>query len=109
MTGAEGINGSAIMVPLSSLNDPFTTHPTVDGMWTVPGPIFANSAGFTSGDSQSVISQHGGHMEKEATTEVYEERPQPATSGVLANRPSHELPTSDWPVAWTSATCGPRR
>jgi hypothetical protein len=92
--GAERINGGVIMVPLSSPNDPLTTYPTVDGMRTVPGPIFANGAGFTSGDSQPVISQDGGHMEKEATTGVYEESPQHATSGALANKPSHELPTA---------------
>ena len=44
-TGAEGINGGAIMVPLSSLNHPFTTYPTMDGMRTVPGPMLANNVG----------------------------------------------------------------
>jgi hypothetical protein len=91
-TSAEGINGGAIMVPLSSPDDPLTTYPTV---WTVPGPMFANGDGFTSGDSQRIMSQDGSHMEKKATTEVYEEFPQHATSGVLANKPSHEL-TSQW-------------
>ena len=92
-TGAEGINGGAIMVPLSSLNDPFTTYPTMDGMLTVPGSIFANGAGFTSGDSQPAISQDESQMEREATAGVYEGSPQNVASGAMANKPNHELPT----------------
>ena len=44
------------MVPLSPLNDPFTTYPMMDRMRTVLSPIVANGAGFTSGDSQPVTS-----------------------------------------------------
>ena len=97
-TGAEGINGGAIMVPPSSPNDPFTIYLTVDGMPNVSGPIFANDAGFTLGDSQPIIPQDGSHMEREATAGVYEGGPQHATSGALANEPSDELPiaTARW-------------
>ena len=56
-TGAEGLNGGAIMAPVSSLSDPFTTYPTMNGMLTVPGPMLGNGAGSPSGDSQLVISQ----------------------------------------------------
>ena len=93
-TGAEGIDGGALMVPLSSFNDPFTTYPTMGGVHTVPGPIFSNGGGFTSGDTQPVISQDESHMEKEATTGVCEGSPQHAASGALANRLNHQLPTT---------------
>jgi len=58
------------------------------------GPISANGVGVTLGDSQPIISQDGSHMEREATAGVYEGGPQHATSGALANKPSHELPTA---------------
>jgi len=93
-TGAEGINGDAIMVPPSSPSDPFTTCPTMDGIPTMSGPVFANGAGFTLGDSQPIIPQDGSHMERESTAGVHEGGPQHATSGALANEPSHELPTA---------------
>jgi len=101
-TGVEGMDGGAIMVPPCSPNGPFTTYPTVGGIPTMSGPTFANDAGFTLGDSQSVISQYGSHMEREATAGVYEGGPRHATSGALANEPSHEMPTA------TARRLGPR-
>ena len=78
------------MVP-PSLNDPFTTYPAADGMRTVPGPIFANSAGFTLGDPQRATVKDGGNIEKEATAGVYDGSPQHTASGALTNKPSHAL------------------
>lgn len=92
-TGAEGINGGAITVPLSSLNDPFMTYPVADGMRTVQGPIFANGAGFTSGDPQRAISRDGIDTEKDTTVGVYDGSPQHAASGALVNKSNHALPT----------------
>ena len=93
-TGAEEINDGGIKVPLSSLNDPFTTHPAADGMQTVLGPISASGAGLTSGDPQVAISQDGDNTEKEATAGVHDGRTQHASSGVLANKPNHALTTA---------------
>jgi len=93
-TDAEGINGGAIMVPPSSPNDPFMTYPTVGGIPTMSGPILANGAGFTFGDSEPIIPQDGSHMERGAVAGVYEGGPQHATNGALANEPSHESPTT---------------
>ena len=93
-TGAEGINDGAIKVPLSSPNDPFTTHAAADGMRTVPGPISADGAGSTSGGPQHAIPQDGDNIEKEATAGVYDGSPQHASSRALANKPNHGLPTA---------------
>ena len=93
MTGAERINDVGIKVPLSSLNDPFTTHPA-DGMRTVPGPISASGAGSTSGDPQRATPQDGDNIEKEATAGVYDGTPQHAASGALANKQNHALSTA---------------
>ena len=93
-TDPEGINGGAIMVPVSSLNDPFTAYPVVDGMRTVPGPSSANGAGFTSGDPQRTISQDGSNTGQGAPVVVYDGSPQHAASGALVNKPNHALPTA---------------
>ena len=93
-TGAEGINDGAIKVPLSSLNDPFTTYPAADGMRTVPSPISANGAGFTSGDQQRTTSQDGDNREKEDIAGVYDGSPQHAVSEAVANDLNHALPTT---------------
>ena len=90
-TGAKGIIDGAILAPLTSLNDSSTTYPAADGMLTVPGPISANGAGFTSGDPQRATSQDGGNIEKEAIAGVYDGNPQHAASGGLANKPSYVL------------------
>ena len=93
-TGAEGINEGTNMVPLASLNDSSTTNPAADGIPTVPGPISANSAGFTSGDPQRATCQDGGDIEKAVTVGVCDGSPQDAASGALANKPSHALTTA---------------
>ena len=93
-TGAEGINDGAIMVPPSPLNDPFTIYPAADGMRSVPSPISANGAGFTTGDPQRATSQDGSDIETEDTAGVYDGSPQHAASGSLANNPNHALPTA---------------
>src|SRR5258706_256034 len=100
-TGAEEINGGAIMVPLSSLNDPFTAYPTADGMQAMPGPVSANGISLTSGDPQRVISQDGSKMEKEAIARVDDGSPQHVASESLANEPNHALSTA------TGRRCGP--
>ena len=93
-TGANGINGGAMMVPLSSLNDPFTEYPAADGIRAVPGPSYANGIGFTSGDPQRAISKDGSEMEKEATARVDDGSPQHLASGSLANESNHALSTA---------------
>ena len=65
----------------------------MDGMRTVPGPIFENGAGFTLGDPQPAISQDESHVEEKTTTAVYEGSPQNVASGAFTNKPNHELPT----------------
>ena len=93
-TGAEGVNGGAITVPIYPLNEPFTTYLVADGMWSVPVPMSGNGFGFTSGHPQRAISQDGGNTEKEATAGAYDGRPQHAASGALANTPNHALRTA---------------
>src|SRR5258706_16105442 len=92
-TGAEEINGDAIMVPLSSFNDPFTAYPAADGMQAVPGPVSANGIGFTSSDPQRAISQDGSNMEKEAIEREDDGNPQHVASESLANQPNPALST----------------
>ena len=93
-TGVEGINDGAIMVPLAALNNSSTTYPEADRIPTVPGPISANSSGFTSGDPQRATCQDSGNIKKGATAGVYDGSPQHAASEASANNPSHTLTTT---------------
>ena len=100
-TSAERTSGGMNMAePLSSLNSPFTTNSAADGIQTAPGATPTNGAALTQGGSQSTTSQGGSRIE-EATTGLYDESPQHAASGVLANKSNGMSPTA------TSQSRGP--